>query len=74
MQIDGGGLRGLIPATLLEGAEDAIKAVAVAHELTGIDASGKEVKVGPDSEFSLQPADYFDICAGLLWLVNVPCQ
>lgn len=63
-QVDGGGLRGLVPAGMLEGVEDMIKQVARDHNLTGTDADGNRVTVDDTSQFSVLAADYFDIVAG----------
>jgi hypothetical protein len=54
LAIDGGGLRGLIPAAMLEGVEQAIKEVAVELKLTDKTAD----------DFDVDLADYFDVAAG----------
>lgn len=64
LSIDGGGLRGLIPAALLEGVEDAIKAVALERGLEGLDTEGKWVKPDAADSFDVVLGDYFDVCAG----------
>lgn len=63
-QIDGGGLRGLVPAGMLEGVEDMIKKVAIDNELVGEDTKGNSVQVTKDTPFSVVLADYFDVVAG----------
>ena len=67
-QVDGGGLRGLLPAGMLEGVEDVIKQVAINQGLVGTRVEDdKPVRVTKDtkpSQFSVLLADYFDVCAG----------
>jgi hypothetical protein len=64
-QIDGGGLRGLVPAGMLEGVEDMIKTVAKERGLVGVAEDGKtQVPVTSDTNFSVVLADYFNVVAG----------
>ena len=67
--MDGGGLRGILPAGMLEGVEDVIKEMAINQELVGTNEDNKPVQLTKDTKldtFSVLLADYFDVCAGEL--------
>ncbi len=51
-------------AALLEGVEDAIKAVARSRGLSGLNERNEWVAPAEGEDFAVVLSDYFDVCAG----------